>query len=143
MRALMHTLDCEHAVYEPDIFARPKFPSLTQVEYRKWVSVIDYKLWGAFSAESLVGFLLLKIRDAPSSDFVKTRRYAYIDPIVIAPDCHRQGVGRKLFMLAKDYAEAQGCSSFELAVWEGNQGARAFYEALGFRTLQRRMIHQF
>ena len=43
------------------------------------------------------------------------------------------GVASALYRHALDYAKAAGCSFVTLNVWEGNDGARRFYEQMGLR----------
>ena len=55
--------------------------------------------------------------------------------------CHRQGVGRRLFAAAKDYASAQGFSYIQVktvrsGMYPDYDITNAFYRSLGFRELE-------
>jgi ribosomal protein S18 acetylase RimI-like enzyme len=41
---------------------------------------------------------------------------------------------------ARHWVASQDVQTIELHVWEANTGARRFYESLGLRSVQRRMI---
>ena len=52
-------------------------------------------------------------------------------------------VGTALFSFVKDYARELGCHNITLNVWEGNDSARRFYDAMGFgiqKTLMEMII---
>ncbi len=60
-------------------------------------------------------------------------RTLYIDDLCVSSPARRQGIGRALFAYVKEYSREKGCHNITLHVWECNPGARAFYEALGFK----------
>lgn len=59
----------------------------------------------------------------------------------VAPDRHRQGIGRQLFDAALAHARNQGCSTMTVETLgpsdpdEGYARTRKFYEAMGFKPL--------
>lgn len=59
--------------------------------------------------------------------------------IVAERDGVIRGIGRALFMFMQEDAKARGFTRIELNMWEFNEGALAFYEALGFTTYRRYM----
>ena len=55
----------------------------------------------------------------------------YIDDLCV-DECERgTGVGRALYEHVKAYAKEIGCYNLTLNVWECNEGAKRFYEAMG------------
>src|SRR3954462_14754595 len=58
---------------------------------------------------------------------------AYLDHLVVAPDCRRQGVGRALVRHAIECAEAAGASRIDLTAGDAKTAGRSLYESLGFR----------
>ena len=42
-------------------------------------------------------------------------------------------IGETLFRFVTDEAKRLGCGEVTLCVWEGNDGARRFYERMGMR----------
>jgi len=62
---------------------------------------------------------------------------AHLDLLGVRPDCRRQGLGRALVEWVEKPALVAGITAVFLEVRESEQGARAFYERLGYRTLAR------
>ncbi len=58
----------------------------------------------------------------------------HIDFVAVAPESHGQGLGRELVGYVMDRYGRQGVMRFTLEVDHDNQGARRFYEKLGFHT---------
>ena len=65
--------------------------------------------------------------------------YVEVDMLAVAPTHRRQGIGRALMAAAHAWAAERGARDVRLTVWEFNQGARAFYEALGYETMNRKL----
>src|SRR4051794_4759165 len=57
---------------------------------------------------------------------------AYLDHLVVAPECRRQGIGRALVRHAVGQARAAGASRIDLTANDEKQAGRALYESLGF-----------
>lgn len=58
---------------------------------------------------------------------------AFIDNLHAAPDRHRQGIGRRLMLTARDRLVARGVRQAWLTVFPDNTRAVAFYQAIGGR----------
>ncbi|WP_298672200.1 GNAT family acetyltransferase [uncultured Sphingomonas sp.] len=52
--------------------------------------------------------------------------------LAVAPDARRAGLGRALMDAAEAWLRARGAPKLQLMVRAGNEGAQAFYRALGF-----------
>ncbi len=63
---------------------------------------------------------------------------AKIDALFIDPSCHGQGIGRALV----DHAALLAGDDLAVDVNEQNEGARAFYERLGFRRVGRSALDE-
>ena len=61
------------------------------------------------------------------------RKELYIDDLCVDETERRTGVARRLFAHVKSYAKENGFSWITLNVWEGNDGAAAFYREMGMR----------
>ena len=57
----------------------------------------------------------------------------YVDDICVDENARGRGVGKALYEHVKQYARDNGFYNITLNVWEGNPGARAFYEAMGLK----------
>jgi GNAT superfamily N-acetyltransferase len=51
-----------------------------------------------------------------------------------------RGIAKLLMEIARDWVLSQGVQVIELHVWEANVVACRFYESLGFKSIQRRMV---
>lgn len=60
----------------------------------------------------------------------------YVDDICVDEAARGKHVGSALYFFVKDYAKAQGCYNLTLNVWEKNESAKGFYEAMGL-TVQK------
>ncbi len=82
-----------------------------------------------------VGFLHLQTQ----KDFFTGALNCHISDIVVAPDYEGSGVGSELIAYAERWAKQHRCRHVTLAVFPGNERARAFYERRGFGTELLRM----
>ena len=57
----------------------------------------------------------------------------YVDDICVDEKARGRGVGKALYEHVKQYAKDGGFYNITLNVWEGNPGAKAFYEAMGLK----------
>ncbi len=71
--------------------------------------------------------------------YQKARDYIEVDQFGVNDTFRRQGVATKLVDFIKEYASKKGFPKLELNMWEFNQDALAFYEAVGFTTYRRYM----
>lgn len=55
-----------------------------------------------------------------------------IHDVVVLPEFRRRGVAQRLFRAAEEFARERDCCKLTLEVLEGNTGARALYDELGF-----------
>ena len=83
-----------------------------------------------------LGFLHLQTQ----KDFFTGALNCHISDIVVAPDCEGGGVGSELVAYAERWAKQHRCRHLTLAVFPGNERARAFYERRGFGTDLLRMV---
>lgn len=86
----------------------------------------------ALKAEDAIGFLCLK------STGPETVELAVMG---VLKEHHREGVGRRLFAAAKDYAVQQGFSFFQVktvatGMYEDYDRTNYFYQSLGFKELE-------
>lgn len=60
----------------------------------------------------------------------------YVDDICVDETVRGKHVGSALYGFVKDFARSQGCYNLTLNVWEKNESAKGFYEAMGL-TVQK------
>ena len=137
--ALMAEVHRLHLDQLPSLFRETEGPVCGRDYLQR---LIDDERVGLFVAEldgAVVGFVNVALREAPDIPIVVPRCYAHISDVVVGQDMRRAGIGRALMDRADRWARDQGATAVELTVYEFNDGARAFYRALGYETLSRRM----
>ena len=106
--------------------AIPWLPELhTPEEDRRFLREVvlpETEVWVAESDGQLLGFTALGTRVGRE----------FMEHLYVAPDHQRSGVGSELMNQAK----ARRPEGFRLWVFQGNQGARRFYERHGLRLVE-------
>lgn len=87
----------------------------------------------------ILGFAVLNRLIRPETPYMKVRDFLDIDEFCVDEAFRRTGVGTALIEFIREYARDEGYSRVELNMWEFNEGALEFYEALGFTTYRRYM----
>ena len=77
--------------------------------------------------DNMAGFAIMRYGDDD----------AHLDLLAVAPPYRRAGVGRQLLLWLEKCAVVAGIFSVTLEVRTGNEGARLFYERMGYRTQAR------
>lgn len=67
--------------------------------------------------------------------------HAHLNLLAVQPGYQRQGVGRQLLEWLEASARTAGIFKVNLEVRAGNDGARSFYEKLGYRPAGRRLAY--
>jgi ribosomal protein S18 acetylase RimI-like enzyme len=75
-----------------------------------------------------VGFIELQ----KTQDFFNGRTNCHVNNLAVAPPFERRGVARALMAHAEDWAREHRCALVTLAVFPGNERARALYESCGY-----------
>ncbi len=96
-------------------------------------------LFLAQDGEDVVGFLTIRVRQAPDEPYLQPVFEAIVDNLGVKTNRWRQGIGHKLMEAAHQWAKKHGASRVQLTVWEFNAGAIALYESLGYETFSRKM----
>ena len=127
-----------HVQGRPDIFK----PGFSQ-ELRDHIDTV----WNDPDREVVVcerdgvicGFAALHRIAKPENPYMHERTYLDIDEFGVDEVCRRQKVATEMMDFIKEYAREKGFDKIELNMWEFNQTALAFYEAIGFSTYRRYM----
>lgn len=59
------------------------------------------------------------------------RRTAYMEDLCVDENMRGKDIGKKMFEYAKQKAKEMGAERLDLMVWEFNENARKFYDAMG------------
>ena len=83
----------------------------------------------------VVGVMIYEIVEQPETHYVYANRSLLISEFGVAEKHRRKGCGEILINAAVEAASARGIGRITLRVWAFNEGARAFYERMGFAPL--------
>jgi len=128
-----------HAKIRPDIFI-PGTTKYTHEELEKIFSDANTPVFVAADERgSVVGYAFCIMKRQPFTTNMHDLKTLFIDDICIDENCRGQSVGKALYDHVLEYARKQGCYDVTLNVWEGNDGARAFYESMGMFVKETQM----
>lgn len=139
VHALFAQVDAMHRARLPEVFRASPGPARAAGWWEERIAGQDCALLVADHMGELLGLVELVDSAAPSSPLHHPRRHALIDTLVVKEGHQRRGIGRALMEAAHAWAIARGLGQVQLNVWEANPEARAFYEALGYATLSRKL----
>lgn len=94
-------------------------------KFRKQITSGNSEVYVIADEDVPVGYLVMGKTDW-YKDFSACLRSLYL-----IPEYHRRGIGRKMMEFAKEWCRQRGYRSFFNSCNLHNQGARAFYEAMG------------
>ena len=121
-----------HAAIRPDLFVS----GTRKYTDEELLEIFRNDMTPVFAAadenDRMVGYAFCVMNDYSGSNNLQPIRSLYIDDLCVDEEARGMHVGRALYDYVLDYAKQQGCYSVTLNVWEGNNGARAFYEKMGF-----------
>ena len=124
-----------HAAVRPDIFV-PGTTKYSKEELRGIVANENTPVYVAADEEDeVLGYVFCVLRSQPASGYMVPFRSIYIDDLCVDEKARGLHVGRALFEFVKEEARRRGCYEITLNVWEGNDGAKAFYEKMGLRPM--------
>ena len=61
------------------------------------------------------------------------RGTAYMEDLCVDESCRGRGIGKALFLYAKEASVKMGAERLDLMVWDFNEDARKFYEKMGMK----------
>ena len=133
LRAMVNEL---HVEGRPDIF-RPGFTDeLKNYIYQKFDSE-NSDVIAALINGKICGFAMVEYIDRPASPYRLSQRSVVIDELGVDTAYRRRGVASALVAFCRQEARRKGFERIELNMWEFNEAALSFYEAVGFRTFRR------
>ena len=118
-----------HVQWRPDIYA-PASELWPQDRFD--AAVADRQLFAAKVEETVVGYVLLKVRNYDMVGHTK-RKVLVVDEICVDETRRNQGIGTEMMIEVRAIAHAFGCTDLQLGVYPQNNEALAFYQKCGFR----------
>lgn len=126
-----------HVVGRPDRF-KSCFEDVSAYLKEMWSSD-EFDIIVAERSGVICGYACVKHVEKKETPFTKALRFEHVDEFCVNEAFRRQGIATALIRYVQDGAKKRNASSVELNVWEFNQEAIRFYEAVGFRTYRRYM----
>ena len=127
-----------HVKGKPEIF-KPGFSD----ELREYIYDIfrdaQKKIIVCVSDGNICALAVLHHIIRPETPYMFERDYLDIDEFCVDEAFRRRGIGARMIDFIRDFAKSEGFERIELNMWEFNQDALAFYEAVGFSTYRRYM----
>ena len=125
-----------HTAARPDMF-KPGFPQEVQDYLQTMFGADDRHILVAEMNGQIIAFACLAEVMAAATPYRPARRFLEVDEVGVEESARRQGVGRQLFAEIHRMAKERGFTRVELNMWEFNEEALKFYEAIGFTTYRR------
>ena len=134
---LLHQVDMVHHVIRPDLFK----PNTTKYNEQELEALLgdDSKPVFVFEDGEVLGHAFCLITEVRDDKLLQDIKTLYIDDICVDETARGRHIGKALYDYVKDYARTIGCYNITLNVWEGNDSARGFYEAMGFGIKETQM----
>ena len=128
-----------HAQIRPDIFISGK-TKYTKEELEKMLSNDDKPIFVAVNDDDVVmGYTFCQLKRQPFSTNMRDFTSLFIDDLCVDAEYRNLHIATKLFDFVYQYAKDKKCYDITLNVWEGNDGARAFYEKKGMFVKETQM----
>lgn len=118
-----------HHASRPDLF-RPVGKKYTDEELLSIFKNPDTPVFVYDKEGSVLGYAFCVIRHQESGA-LKPLKTLYLDDLCVLDSARGLHIVTSLFDYVKAFAKKKGCHNITLHVWEGNPGAKAFYEAQG------------
>lgn len=125
-----------HVEGEPDVFKEGFNDELRDHVYDIW-NDSEQEIVVADSDGTICGFAVLHHIVKQATPFMYERDFMDVDEFCVDKEYRRQGVASEIITFIRKYAKERGFNRIELNMWEFNQDALAFYEAVGFKTYRR------
>jgi GNAT superfamily N-acetyltransferase len=100
----------------------------------------DAAIFVAEVARQPVGLVEVYLRQDEPNPLRVSRRYGYLQSLMVYEPFRRRGVGTRLLETAQNWAREKGAAEMRLEIWEFEAGPLRFYEACGYRTLRRMLV---
>ena len=128
-----------HADIRPDIFIHGS-TKYTAEELEEMIETESTKIFVATDEQDLViGYAFCQIKYPRPAQNKKPLKSIMIDDLCVDKSARGKHVGKELFEFVKAEAKRLGCYEIVLAVWEGNDPARAFYDKMGMKPKETMM----
>lgn len=132
MLALLKQVGGVHHDIRPDIFRE----GAQKYDAQALEAILRDPLLPIFVAvkgDFVSGYCFCQLRDFQNNPVMTDRKELYIDDLCVDENCRGQKIASRLYERVLAFAKEQGCNFITLNVWNGNDGAMAFYERVGLK----------
>jgi GNAT superfamily N-acetyltransferase len=140
---LIDQVDALHRDHLPGIYRKPEGPVRDKEEVATLLTDDNVGLFVAEMEGELAGYIHAFVRDTPPIPVFVPRRFIMIDSMAVKKNERRKGIGQALIAKVHQWAIEKEATSVELNVYEFNQEAIMFYEALGYEVVRHLMSKTF
>lgn len=131
-----HVLGVPDRLRKPDTYDEATLRSTL----RKLVERDDAQIFVVDREGEIVGLAEVYVRQDEPRPLTVAHRYGYLQSLIISAPLRKSGLGKQLVAAAHQWAKGQYATEMQVETWEFAQGPLQFYEALGYRTLQRHLV---
>lgn len=138
LRLLSQVLEL-HATIRPDVFV-PGSTKYTLQELSEKLPDDQAPVYVAVDEnDNVIGYAFCVLREPPFANTMRYRKTFYIDDLCVDEAFRGKRIGETLFRFVLEEAKRLDCAEVTLNVWEGNDGAKSFYEKMGMRPKETMM----
>ncbi|WP_051189055.1 GNAT family N-acetyltransferase [Halalkalibacillus halophilus] len=127
-----------HVEGRPDKY-NPTKNTLDKEYYLNLVNNNEGRVYVIEYDKKIIAFTFLRKNIASDRETVVKHSYVFMEDFGVNKNYKENGLGRLLFDKALEFTEEVNATSLELGVWEFNETAIKFYEAMGMQTQARKM----
>jgi len=134
LRPLWNALRAHHHAVAPAFGELRPEPEGWELRARDYRDILEEggALFVARDGERLVGMAICEHDEGRSATWPYPRRFLHVVDLVVLPQARGERVGERLMAAAEAEARARGYDAVDLMVAGPNDGARRFYERLGY-----------
>ena len=121
-----------HASHDPGLFKPAADPTEIAAFVADLIGRENNELGILGTRGAPLGYIWFEYQMKPENPFMLPVSRLYIYHIAVSAAARRQGAGAALMLWAEERAQAFGATAIALAYMPANEGARHFYERLGY-----------
>lgn len=91
--------------------------------------------------ERVIGYAMCIFKISKADTAMCDMKTLYLDDLCVDESYRGRGIGRKIYDYLIEYAKKEDCYNITLNVWEGNKGAKKFYNKCGL-TIQKTTLEK-
>ncbi len=130
--ALLRQVGLVHHAGRPDIF-RSNAQKYGASQVIAMLNKPGTPIFVAVEDTKVLGYCFCIVKEHKLDPVIADHTELYIDDLCVDENRRGQHIGKALYENACRYARQRGCYNVTLNVWNCNEGAMKFYEALGLK----------